>query len=194
LWEAGREAELYISELIQEVKLANEYNIKTVIMHITGGDTPPQKNYKGVKNIEKVLDYCENYGITLCLENLRRLDYLIYVYEKIQNTNLKFCFDTGHANAMTKNIKEFPWDTFGDRLYYLHLNDNNGAKDEHLIPFQGNIDWDGIAMIIKKYCKDIGLTLEVRSNDGIRKVYNEYEYLKMCYNSLLRLENIIEEK
>ena len=98
------------------------------------------------------------------------------------------------ANAMTKNVYDFPWDKFGEKLYYLHLNDNNGEKDQHLIPFNGNINWNKLMKEIFKYNNNIGLTLEVRSSEEIRSNYNEREYLELCYNSLTKLQSILEVK
>ena len=92
LWEERPEAKVYVRELIEEVKFAHEYAINTVVMHITGGDVPPPMNDNGIKNIEKVLDVCEKYNITLCLENLRRVDYLDYVFKKLDSDKLRFCF------------------------------------------------------------------------------------------------------
>lgn len=194
LWQDNHESKIYVKELIEEVKFANEYNINTVVMHITGGNTPPQMNECGIMSIEKVLNTCEKYNITLCLENLRRLDYLDYVFKKINSDKLKFCFDSGHANSMTKNIQDFPWDKFGNILYYLHLNDNNGDKDQHLIPFNGNINWSELMTVIFKYNKNIGLTLEVRSSEEIRNHYTEFEYLELCFNSITKLQSILEGK
>ena len=95
---------------------------------------------------------------------------------------------------MTKNIRNFPWDEFGSLLYCLHLNDNNGDKDQHLIPFNGTINWNELMKAILKYSKNIGLTLEVRSSEEIRNQYTELEYLKLCFKSLTRLQSIVEGK
>ena len=190
LWTDETVADLYVKELIDEVKFAHEYKIDTVVMHITGGDIPPDMSDHGIINIEKVLNACELYDITLCLENLRRLDYLSYVFNKLDSKHLKFCFDSGHANVMTKNIDNFPWGEFGDKLFYLHLNDNNGAKDQHLIPFNGNINWYDLMKTIFAFNNNIGLTLEVRSSEEIRNAFSENQYLELCFNSLSKLDGI----
>lgn len=193
LWKTDEESSSYVKDLIEEVKFANRYGIGTVVMHITGGDDPPKLNESGLINISKILDTCEKYNITLCLENLRRLDYLDYVFKHLDSDKLKFCFDSGHANSMTKNISNFPWDEFGKKLACLHLNDNNGDKDQHLIPFGGNINWDALMKVISFYNRSITLTLEVRSNNEIQNQYNEIEYLKLCFDSLNKLQHIMEE-
>ncbi len=44
------------------------------------------------------------------------------------------CFDIGHANLTRRNVKDFV-KTLGDRLMILHLHDNNGNEDNHMIPY-----------------------------------------------------------
>lgn len=192
LWQEGEESNNYVKELLDEVKFAHDYGIRTVVMHVTGGDNPPPVSKWGIKNIANILDACEKYNITLCLENLRRLDYLDFVYKNLESEKLMFCFDSGHANAMTKNVDEFPWGNYRNKLYYLHLNDNNGLKDQHMIPFSGNINWDDLMKVIFEINKDIVLTLEVRSSEELRNLYDERQYLKLCFNSLVRIQNILE--
>lgn len=71
------------------------------------------------------------------------------------------CYDFGHANlgggAHRRNLQ-----VLGARVKTLHVHDNHGASDEHLMPFYGSIDWrDAMAGL-----KDIGyrgdLTYEIQ--------------------------------
>lgn len=49
------------------------------------------------------------------------------------------CLDVGHANV-SKNTHLF-LPSLTHRIAALHLHDNNGTKDEHLIPGDGIIDF-----------------------------------------------------
>lgn len=80
IWRGDEEADLYEKLLIDEISFAHDYGIKIVVMHITGGSNPPLISKSGMAHLSKILEICEKYGITLCLENLRRLDYLEYVF------------------------------------------------------------------------------------------------------------------
>lgn len=194
LWRGGYEAEMYVDELCEQVEFAGRYKIRTVVMHITGGDSPPPISDGGIRCIEKVLNLCEKKGIVLCLENLRRLDYLNYIFESLKSNNLKLCFDSGHANAMTHNLDKFPWDTvYGDKLYCLHLNDNFGNHDSHLIPLMGNIAWESLINKLFSLNPNLNLTLEVRANQE-QLMRSEGMFLKECMDGLNSIENFIPER
>ena len=51
-----------------------------------------------------------------------------------------FCFDMGHANLLGRNIYEFIT-TLGDRLTLLHIHDNDGANDLHMMPYTYTRNW-----------------------------------------------------
>ena len=66
------------------------------------------------------------------------------------------CYDTGHANLTGRNVYEDIC-TLGSRLMCLHIHENDGLHDQHLIPYtQQNpltkapyADWGGL-------CKALG--------------------------------------
>ena len=189
-WTGGSDFNGYLNELLNEIDFANSVGIKSVVMHITGGDAPPPLQESGVDAVSRVFERCNKYGITLCLENLRRLDYLKYVFSAIKDKRLKFCFDSGHANVMTHNIDTFPWDDFGQRLFCVHLNDNDGEKDSHQLPFTGNIKWESLLANLMHYLPNLNLTLEVRVSTEQKQRLVEEEYLQQAFNSLLMLEKL----
>lgn len=190
LWLDNVETEAYVDMLIREIDLAKRFNIRNLVMHVTGGNTPPPANMSGVEKVKKIVDYCEKKDINLCLENLRCLDYLDIIFKNIQSPKLKFCFDSGHANYMTKNLENFPWEKFGEKLCCLHLNDNDGSKDSHLVPFCGNINWGVLLKKILTFNNQVGLTLEVRANSDELSALSEKEYLKKCFDSLQKIESL----
>lgn len=193
LWKEPELSNEYRATLMKELEFAHQYHIKTVVMHITAGTTPPLFSQYGVDFIKAILNKCKEYDIILCLENLRRLDYLIGIFECIEDDSLKFCFDSGHANYMTNNVDTFPWDKLGNKLFYLHLNDNNTLQDQHFPPFYGSIKWQKLINKVFFYNRKIDLTLEVRNKDQFQMV-SEVEFLRTCMKSVKRLEKRIEIK
>jgi sugar phosphate isomerase/epimerase len=67
-----------------------------------------------------------------------------------------FCLDAGHANLTNRNIKEYVKE-LGDRLTILHIHDNNGFEDMHMIPYSylatpssHVCDWQGFVEGLKE--------------------------------------------
>lgn len=52
------------------------------------------------------------------------------------------CWDTGHANIEGSQYDEIM--TLGHELYAVHINDNHGKADEHIIPYLGTLNMDEI--------------------------------------------------
>ena len=74
-------------------------------------------------------------------------------------------FDTGHANACGQDILKMA-ESLGDRMTEIHLSDNAGAADDHLIPGEGNAPLNGFMERAAR--KDILTCLEL----------NPYRYTK----------------
>ncbi|UCE75270.1 MAG: sugar phosphate isomerase/epimerase [Methanomassiliicoccales archaeon] len=72
--------------------------------------------------------------------------------ELIEGTNLKICFDVGHAN-ISEDIGGFLGlkETFAN----IHLHDNDGKIDRHLVLGQGNIEISAILKQLKGYEGDL---------------------------------------
>ncbi|MFT5368069.1 MAG: sugar phosphate isomerase/epimerase [Candidatus Latescibacterota bacterium] len=61
------------------------------------------------------------------------------LFEHIDTSIVKLTLDTGHGNLC--DCLHDLVATFSERLAFLHLHDNQGIKDEHLVPGRGTIDW-----------------------------------------------------
>ncbi len=122
----------------------------------------------------KLIPAAKQYGVKLCLENLYTM-YMSSYHEGtctdaeeacwyIDTLNAEagenifgFCLDVGHANMMSKNIYQYIT-TLGKRLTVLHINDNGGTCDGHMIPYtqramKGHgsvVDWDGFIKGLKE--------------------------------------------
>lgn len=192
LWLEGIKGDGYVERMTSAIKEVASAGIPTVVFHISSSDNPPPYNRTGIERLEKILAICEQYQINLALENLRRLDYLDYVYSSLQSQYLKFCFDSGHANAFTKNIDNFPWEKYQDKLICVHLHDNNGLLDQHLIPFTGNINWKLLARKFKKIGYSGPLTSE--SVLGNHQAIEEENFIDKIKKALARIDRYIYSK
>jgi hypothetical protein len=55
--------------------------------------------------------------------------------EQTRLTNVKLCFDTGHAHI--EGGVPPALETVRDLVATTHLHDNRGERDEHLLPYEG---------------------------------------------------------
>lgn len=60
--------------------------------------------------------------------------------DRIDSDHVGFCYDSGHENAFTPDADYL--DSYADRLFAMHLHDNDGHHDQHRLPFTGTVDWE----------------------------------------------------
>lgn len=59
------------------------------------------------------------------------------------------CWDVGHGHLHKINQPE-AIRQMGSRLKALHIHDNRGEKDEHQLPYLGNIEWEPLLQALKE--------------------------------------------
>jgi sugar phosphate isomerase/epimerase len=121
----------------------------------------------------ELADYAKGYGVTVCVENLPFPSYPLTTVEqvcalvdKLDRDNLKVCLDTGHAAIFFGSDVGAAVRYIGDRLEAVHVHDNMGEQDEHLIPGDGIIDWDGFTSALKEIGFGGVMSLETSPKHG----------------------------
>ena len=168
IWEDTEEGESLVEEYKRDIKECKERGIDLVIMHPTTKDKAPMYGKIGLDRIRKITEYANNLGVKVAFENTRIRGYLEYILENIKDENVGFCFDSGHFHARFKD--EFDFEFVKNRIFAVHLHDNDRIDDLHLLPFDGTIDWKFVVKKLKE-CNYIGpITLEL---------CYRYDYLNM---------------
>lgn len=182
----GQELSNKFIEYINECKI---YEIPTAVMHISSGDNPPPYNQLGLDRLKRIIDKAEKENVNIALENLRKPEYLEFIYSNIKSDKLKFCYDSGHENCFTPNYNYLT--KYNDKLIALHLHDNDGTNDQHLLPFNGSINWKNIMDQIRKanYKGSLALEIDAQYID-VSKEYTAEEYLLEAKNRAYKLMNI----
>ena len=80
---------------------------------------------------------------------------------EIDDENIKVCLDVGHFNSVKGDIYQ-AITLLGDDLATLHVHDDRYGQDRHLIPFQGETDWDGFIRGLKEIGYQGVISLETR--------------------------------
>ena len=136
---------------MRDLECFSRIGVKKAVIHPYGAvDLPEEARFEAlVRAFEKLGAFLRGTGITLCLENcMNRLnenaDRLLAIIEAAGGgEEFGICLDTGHLNcnfvvdgepAPRQSQGEFIRKA-GKRLQALHLNNNDGSDDHHLLPF-----------------------------------------------------------
>ena len=79
------------------------------------------------------------------------------------------CWDFGHANLMGIDQRE-ALRVMGKRLKATHVADNSGKLDDHILPFQGNVNWRSILPVLSEIGYEGDLTFEIHNSTSRRSV------------------------
>ena len=146
-----------------------------------------------------VIEKAKEVGIGIAVENMvdfsrnmRRYcggdpEELLDLVDTINDPAVGICLDTGHACLTSIHVPSYIR-LAGDRLKALHINDNRQKGDEHLLPFDGLVDWQGVAQALRDIGYDHDYSFEVRSR-AIPKAAQEswFKYVHDLGEALINL-------
>jgi len=109
------------------------------------------------KSLMELLDYAEGKDVELLIEPAHRYETTLILtvedglrmIEEIGSDRLGILLDTGHANVNGEDLAEVVTRLKGIPLH-IHVDDNNGDSDAHLIPGEGIIDFAPFAQALKE--------------------------------------------
>ncbi len=191
LWIDGLNGDDYLRTILSCIDDCKRHAIPTVVMHITRLSSKPEITQIGLERIKRMVDSAEKNQIKLALENLDSIQHLDYVYKNIKSNCLGFCYDSGHeyfnhrdADCLTR---------YGDKLFAVHLDDNCGDDDTHLLPYDGNINWNSVRQKLKIFREIRYLTLEVDFNrkhekSSLYQGLSAEEFLALAYKRVSLLK------
>ncbi len=187
IWLEDENGEKVIDGYIEDFKVMKENNIDLVVMHLTSGNEPPMYNEIGLKRIKRLVKSAKELEIKIAFENTKKQGYLEYILGNIKEDNVGICYDAGHCHAHFND--KFNYEFFKDRIFTVHLHDNDKSDDLHLLPFDGTIEWNNVLTKLKEnnYTGPITLELCYRYdylNQPIEEFYKE------GYNRGIKLEEI----
>ena len=100
------------------------------------------------EHFTRLADVGREYGVTVCLENmpfrnqfLSRPAELFGFVEELNHSHIRMCLDTGHCTMFGISPADAVRTISKDCLRALHVHDNDGVQDQHLLPMCGVIDW-----------------------------------------------------
>jgi sugar phosphate isomerase/epimerase len=121
-------------------------------------------------NIAPLVVTAETEWITLALENQpqphEHTEAMAQVVRLAASDSLVVCLDTGHAHMIEGLATAL--EVGGDLIGHIHVHDNDGQNDQHLLPGQGTINWKDFMPFIGPESEFQGaVVLEARRPEGV---------------------------
>ena len=134
-----------VDEIKRALDVAEYMPFPYLVQHMgSSRDTADERRFDAAfSSLEHLHIFAKERGVTLALENtpgeMATPAHLRQFIVGTRLTDLRMCFDIGHAHigdgvlASLEPMREF--------LVSSHIHDNHGDKDEHLLPYEGTIEW-----------------------------------------------------
>ncbi len=155
-----------VDAAIVSIEAAAELGAFKTVNHVSGGgvspDTLPREVEGAKRSVAAMLDRAQQLGVTICLENSWREPYMTAfraAMDEFDDPLVRFVYDTSHDRLYDDNnmsvLKQY-----GHRLSTLHVSDNHGEADDHMLPWEGGLDWDRFAGVLAGLDYDGPMLLE----------------------------------
>lgn len=188
----GIQMESELRDCINKCALAG---VPVAVMHLSSGATPPDVTDIGRKRFENIIEYAQKKNVCIAFENQRKLANISWALEYHgADQNVGFCWDCGHESCFTPGRVYMP--LFGDGLVCLHIHDNSGIynRDDHMLPFDGKVNFDVFADYIGKYNYTGTLMLEVfKGKSSAYTSLTSEEYLQKAFEAADKLRKIVDK-
>lgn len=138
-----------------------EETVREMNLRIYGGLIPTLMETDVVVCMENL--FTEYYGKMIeghCSNADEAIWYIDHLNEMAGKECFGLCMDTGHLNLLGKNQGTYIR-KLGDRVKAVHLHDNNGIKDSHMLPYSGNVRWEHVTEALKQIGYSGSLNFEI---------------------------------
>ena len=159
----------YVLQTIEKVIAVCAYvGCPALVVHPFVGENRTRDREINLAIYRRLMPAAKKYGVKVCLENMfttfkghvtecfctnaeDSVELIDLLNEEAGEECFGFCYDVGHANITGKNQRDY-LEKIGHRLTVLHIHDNDGVGDRHMIPFTQSpdlwaahpgTDWEG---------------------------------------------------
>ena len=179
-----------------------DMGVKVIVIHVGNTNIPEtaalplEKHHDNIcRALDAILPQAEDLGVTVAIENIWFMtntpEFLWEIKNKFPTDALGFCYDSGHANLMSKGhlypdgAANRAWRSYAGieprwddqilekllpEIVCCHLHDNDGSVDQHRMPGKGNIDWQHILPVLKTAPKLQSVQSEVLCKHSLQPI------------------------
>ena len=166
-----------LGEAERALQVARRIPFGVFVVHLgiprTQQPSPTDNSRDGARrSIERLRELAEPLGVRIAIEiipnELSRAGSLVHFVENVLEAEVGICLDFGHAHLDGDLIEAI--ETVSEHLITTHVHDNRGRTDDHLVPFEGTIEWMGAMIAVQKVGYEGPLVFEVASHGSAKRV------------------------
>lgn len=158
-----------VVETEHALHVARRIEAKVLVTHLGLPRTQPQEpgtegRVAARRSIEELVRTAEPLGVRLAIEiiqnELSRATSLVhFIEDDLEGANVGICLDVGHAHLDGDLLDAI--DAVSEHLVMIEAHDNHGRADDHLVPFDGTIDWPAALTAAQKVGYDGAFIFEL---------------------------------
>ncbi len=177
-----------LATVMRQIVLCERIGIKVGVIH-PGGERPATldaeraERARRVESFARLAGHAALHGFALAVENMNdaaratrgalgqrsfgaTIPELHELIDAVGADNVGICLDVGHGNVQGLDMAEAVRQC-GERLIALHIQDNDGSRDQHLAPMRGTIDWEAGIAALREIGFDGIFNLEIPGERGL---------------------------
>ena len=186
---------LAMAEVERALQIARRIPMKVFVVHL--GWPRTHKGFGGSnrdaarRSLEALFEIAEPLGVELAVEvipnDLSRAGSLVNLAEEdLESAEIGICLDLGHAHLDGDLVDAI--EVVSGHLACVHVHDNHGRADDHLMPFEGTIDWPAAMTALQKVGYDGALIFEAASRGRSRDTLARARDVRRRMENMMKAE------
>ena len=185
-----------VEKALRSIEWGAAMGVQLYVLHpgsAPSDESPADEEFVRGRNAEvttALSDAAKKVGMKIALENMvdgwtdsgRRfgatVQELLWLVNQTDPENVGVCWDTGHAHLQGldqgKAIR-----ALGKHLIATHIDDNDTSRDQHLVPYEGTIDWEDMLTALRDTGYEGPFNLEI--GGGVHRIPVPIRALKVRY-------------
>ena len=185
---------LAVAEAEEALHIARRIPVRVLVAHLglprTQPSSPADNNREAARrSVDALIEAAEPLGVRVAVEvipnELSRAGSLVHFVEEDLEGDAGVCLDFGHAHMDGDVLDAI--ETVSGHLITTHVHDNRGKTDDHLVPFDGTIDWAAALTAVQKVGYDGTLLFELAAHGSPK------ETLVRARKARERMETLLAE-
>jgi sugar phosphate isomerase/epimerase len=181
-WTNSRIREESLSQVKEAIEFTHDVGAELLTVHpgwkdLFGYRYPDEAYALAIEGHRELAEVASDYGVRIGIENMPPF-WLSFctdpkeayaMIQAVNRENVGLTLDVGHANLLgAKAIEEFVT-TLNDRIFLVHIHDNDGKRDQHNVIGEGTINFHQLISLLVQANINVPLSIESRNLDDLVK-------------------------